>query len=90
MDAARHFIRQNRIDPPLAFDPRKAGKFRRHDPHGEMGFALAAVVAGRTRMAGMVRAVVMNDKCAGGKGGSKLLVDPVGNAHDRDTAAPQP
>ena len=58
MDSARHFFRQNVIDQPLTRQPRQAGKFSRHDPHGEMRFAAASVRARGAGMAGMPGAVV--------------------------------
>lgn len=90
MNAARHFICQHCINPALALDTRKTGEFRRHDPHAEMGFALAAIVAGRARMTSMVCTFVMNGKLDRRESGYELFMDPVGNAHDRDTATPRP
>jgi len=86
MNAARHFIRQHRIDPALPLDAGKTGECFRHDPHAEMSFALAAIVTGRACVAGMICALVENGKRDRSKGGGKLVMDPVGNAHDRDTA----
>ena len=86
MDAASQFTCQHCINPALALDTRKPGECFRHDAHAEMGFTLAAIVAGRARMTGMVCAFVMNGKLDRRKSSGELFMDPVGNAHDRDTA----
>ena len=81
MHGPRKFRGQGGIDAALAFHPAHAIKGGRHKADMEMGFALAAIVAGGAAMAGMFGAFVAHLQSLWRKGCGQFVMNGIGNAH---------
>jgi hypothetical protein len=78
---AGQFRDQGSIYAALAFHPAHTVKGGRHKPDMEMGFALAAIVAGRPAMAGMFGAFVAHFQGLRRKSCGQFVMNGIGNAH---------
>ena len=86
MHGAVQFRGQRGMDAALAFHPRTPSKACRHQPDMEMGFALAAIVAGGAAMAGMAGAFVRHLQRRRARRRRSVFADGVGNAHASRTS----
>jgi len=75
------FLFQHGMNAALAFDPGKTLKGAGYQAHMEMGFAMAAIVAGGAGMAGVTGAFVPHLQRQRRKGGGQFLRHGVGDFH---------
>ena len=71
MHRARQFLRQRRVDRPLALHPRQPLEGGGLDHHIEMALAAAP----RACVSGMARGVVVDSQARGGKGVGELAFE---------------
>ena len=81
MYGSGQFRRQGGIDAALTFDPIDAVKGLRHQADMEMGFALAAIVAGGAAMAGVACAFVAHIQRLRRESCGQFVMNGIGNAH---------